>query len=89
MPVMAAELDPKLEAFVGDLVDAGRYETREAVLEEGLRLLAEREMHLAELRAEIDAALDDPRPWLSDEEVARNLALAAAELEAELARESV
>jgi antitoxin ParD1/3/4 len=50
-------LTPELEKLVQAKVESGRYTSESEVVEEALRLLEEREVHLNELRARVDKAL--------------------------------
>ena len=56
---ISAELGPKLEAVVDDLVKNGRYHSKSEVLREGVRLVQEREAALAEFEASLDEGLRD------------------------------
>ena len=51
---MSAGLTPENEQFVSDVVQAGSYTSREAVLDEALALLRQRE----ELRRKLDAGIE-------------------------------
>ncbi|MBD1549525.1 type II toxin-antitoxin system ParD family antitoxin [Roseibium aggregatum] len=55
----SANLGPKLERYVTDLVKNGRYNSRSEVLREGIRLVEEREKRLAALDAAISRGLAD------------------------------
>ena len=55
----SANLGPKLESYVTDLVKTGRYHSRSEVLREGVRLVEEREKRLAALDAAIARGLAD------------------------------
>ena len=55
----SANLGPKLENYVTDLVSTGRYNTRSEVLREGVRLVEEREKRLVALDAAISRGLAD------------------------------
>jgi antitoxin ParD1/3/4 len=55
----SANLGPKLESFVTDLVKTGRYNSRSEVLREGIRLVEEREKRLAVLDAAIARGVAD------------------------------
>ncbi|SMF48396.1 antitoxin ParD1/3/4 [Xaviernesmea oryzae] len=55
----SANLGKHLEDYVDELVNTGRYETRDDVLREGLRLLQIKERRLAELDAAIERSLAD------------------------------
>lgn len=54
---MTVSLSPELEKLVQAKVESGRYTSESEVVEEALRLLEEREVHLNELRARVDKAL--------------------------------
>ena len=69
---MHVEIAPELQDFITDAVRDGRYASVDAVLGEGLRLLAERDGKLADLRATIDASIARGGAY-SDEEVGRYL----------------
>jgi antitoxin ParD1/3/4 len=56
---MVLSMPPDLDAFVHQSVASGVYESEEAVLVAGLRLLQERERRLEELRAELRPALEE------------------------------
>src|SRR5258708_9269363 len=60
-PTMAisADLGKQLEEFVADLVASGRYSSKNEVLQEGVRLIQEREARLADLDASIARGLAD------------------------------
>lgn len=65
--MISAELGERLEAFVADLVENGRYNSKSEVLREGVRLVQDREARLAALdaalaqaEAEADAGLGNP-----------------------------
>ncbi|QLF72058.1 type II toxin-antitoxin system ParD family antitoxin (plasmid) [Peteryoungia desertarenae] len=55
----SANLGPKLENYVSELVSTGRYNSRSEVLREGVRLVEEREKRLAALDAAISRGLAD------------------------------
>jgi antitoxin ParD1/3/4 len=55
----SANLGPKLEDFVTDLVKTGRYNSRSEVLREGVRLVEEREKRLVALDAAIARGIAD------------------------------
>ena len=50
---ISAELGPRLESFVDDLVRNGRYGSKSEVIREGLRLVEEREKALASFDAKL------------------------------------
>lgn len=58
MPI-SADLGPKLEAVVNDLVANGRYNSKSEVLRQGVRVLQEYEAALAEFYAGLEKGLDD------------------------------
>ena len=57
--MISADLGRQLEAFVAQLVDTGRYNSKSEVLREGVRLVQEREARLAALDASIMRGLAD------------------------------
>jgi antitoxin ParD1/3/4 len=57
--MISADLGRQLEAFVAELVETGRYNSKSEVLREGVRLIHERETRLAALDASIMRALAD------------------------------
>ena len=57
--MVSADLGRQLEAFVAELVDTGRYNSKSEVLREGVRLIHERETRLAALDASIRRGLAD------------------------------
>ena len=56
---MSADLGEALERYVTDLVDSGRYGSRNEILRESMRLFQERETRLAELDASIRRGIAD------------------------------
>ena len=56
---ISADLGNQLEQFVADLVASGRYSSKNEVLQEGVRLIQEREAALADLDASIARGLAD------------------------------
>jgi antitoxin ParD1/3/4 len=58
---ISADLGPKLEAVVEDLVTNGRYNSKSEVLREGVRLVQEREAALERLHAELDKGRESVR----------------------------
>lgn len=57
--MISADLGRQLEAFVADLVETGRYNSKSEVLREGVRLIQERETRLAALDASIMRGIAD------------------------------
>ncbi len=57
----SANLGPRLESYVTELVNSGRYNSRSEVLRESIRLVEEREKRLTLLDAAIGRALQTPR----------------------------
>jgi antitoxin ParD1/3/4 len=55
----SGELGDQLEEFVANLVASGRYKSKREVLQEGVRLIREREARLADLDASIARGLAD------------------------------
>jgi len=55
----SVDLGSQLESFVGQLVKAGRYNSRSEILREGVRLIHERETRLAALDASIMRGIAD------------------------------
>ena len=53
------ELGSQLEAFVAEVIQSGRYQSKSEVLREGVRLVQDRERRLALLEAAIAKGLDD------------------------------
>lgn len=56
---MNVSVGAKWEAFVAEAVESGRYGSASEIVREGLRLVEEREVKLAALRAKIDAAIEE------------------------------
>lgn len=52
-------LGPRLERYVTDLVETGRYKSRSEVLQEGVRLVEERENRLVALDDAINRGIAD------------------------------
>ena len=57
--MISADLGARLEGFVTELVESGRYGSKSEVLREGVRLVEEREKRLALLDAAIERGLAD------------------------------
>lgn len=58
-----AELGPELETYVQQLIDSGRYSSRQEVLKEGVRLLEQKD-RLAAFKAMLDKGIEDSRNGL-------------------------
>lgn len=56
---IVVELSPRMEQLVNELVATGRFSSKNEVLQEGLRLLDEREKKLAALDAALARGLAD------------------------------
>jgi antitoxin ParD1/3/4 len=56
---ISADLGNQLEEFVADLVASGRYRSQSEVLQEGVRLIQEREARLVALDASIARGVTD------------------------------
>jgi antitoxin ParD1/3/4 len=56
---ISAELGAQLEAFVTQLVESGRYNSKSEVLREGVRIIQDRETKLAALHAAIARGIAD------------------------------
>lgn len=74
--MISADLGKKLEGYVRQLVESGRYGSKSEVLREGVRLIQDRETRLASLDASImrGVADADARRAKPAEEVFRRLA---------------
>ena len=57
--MISADLGKQLEAYIQQLVEAGRYGSKSEVLREGIRLIQDRETRLAALNAAIARGLAD------------------------------
>lgn len=57
--MISADLGPKLEEFVAELVANGRYNSKSEVLREGVRLIQDREARLAAFDAAIMRGIED------------------------------
>ncbi|WP_417491092.1 type II toxin-antitoxin system ParD family antitoxin [Maricaulis sp.] len=60
---MNVSIGKRWELFVEEQVKQGRYTSQSEVVREGLRLVEEREAKLAELRASLQAAINDERRY--------------------------
>ncbi len=56
---MNVSVGPRWEEFIDDLVKTGRYASATEVMQEGLRLVAEREAKLKALRETLAAAIEE------------------------------
>jgi len=56
---MSVSMPPDIDTFVHQAVATGMYESEEAVIVAGLRLLQERERRVEELRNELRPALEE------------------------------
>ena len=52
----------RYEAFIAEQIEAGRFNNSSEVVRAGLRMLEDHESRLEHIRAQIQSALDDPRP---------------------------
>lgn len=57
--MISADLGQKLETFVSQLVETGRYNSKSEILREGVRLIQDRETRLAALDLSIARGLAD------------------------------
>lgn len=64
---MNVSIGKRWELFVEEQVKQGRYTSQSEVVREGLRLVEEREAKLAELRASLQAAINDERRYTIEE----------------------
>jgi antitoxin ParD1/3/4 len=55
---ISADVGPKLEEYIENLVTKGRYNSKSEVIREGIRLVQEREARLAALHAAIQEGID-------------------------------
>ena len=73
----SVSLGKHFETFVQEQITGGRYQNASEVIRAGLRLLEDQELsrgeRVAQLKAEIDAAWDDPSPSIPAEEVLESL----------------
>lgn len=56
---MSVDLGERLESFVKEMVESGRYNSKSEVLREGLRMVQDREARLKAFDAAIDRGLAD------------------------------
>jgi len=56
---ISADVGPRLESLVDELVKNGRYGSKSEVVREGIRLVEERETALARLNAALERGLAD------------------------------
>lgn len=56
---ISADVGPKLEEYIENLVTKGRYNSKSEVIREGIRLVQEREARLAALHAAIEEGIAD------------------------------
>ena len=64
---MSYAVGSHFENFIRHQVSAGRFNNASEVVREGLRLLEERELKIAELRRQVQEALTDERRYTMDE----------------------
>ena len=55
-----ADLGPELEAYMQQLIESGRYSSRQEVLKEGVRLLQQQD-DLAAFKAMLDKGIEDSK----------------------------
>lgn len=67
---MSYAVGSHFENFIRTQVTAGRFNNASEVVREGLRLLEERELKIAELRRQVQEALADERRYTADEVMA-------------------
>jgi antitoxin ParD1/3/4 len=73
------ELNAPLDGFVEEQIASGRYRNATEVIGAALRLLAQQARRTEQLRAEVEAAFEDPRPSVPIDEVFARLDKRAAE----------
>jgi len=76
---MYVSVGDRWQAFVDELVKAGRYGSASEVVREGLRLVEERERKLQALRDMVNRSIDEGGPSLTLEEVDAHLDALVAE----------
>lgn len=79
---MNISLGKRWEVFIQEQVKQGRYQSQSEVVREGLRLVEEREVKLAELRQSIQDAIDRGGSY-TIEEVEAHLDSVAEDMKAE------
>lgn len=67
---MDVKIGSRWQTMITQAIESGRYASMEDVINEGLRLVAEREAKVAELRASLVAAMDDGGEFTSEEVLA-------------------
>ena len=77
---ISAELGSQLEAFVTQLVESGRYNSKSEVLREGVRIIQDRETKLVAMHSSIKHGLAD-----ADADTLRPMEDVFDELDSELA----
>lgn len=60
--VTSIVIDEQLDAFIGEQIDQGRFETADEVVEAGLRLLQKHEAEIEAIRAAIIEGEDSGEP---------------------------
>jgi antitoxin ParD1/3/4 len=78
---MNVSIGPRWESFIESVVAEGRYDSADAVLREGLRLVEEREQKMKALRETIEASIARGGSY-SDDEVRDSVDEALEEWEA-------
>mgnify|MGYP001615211036 CR=1 FL=1 len=64
---MNVSVGPRWDAYIEELLKAGRYGSASEIVREGLRLVEEREEKLAALRETINASIDQGGSYTSEE----------------------
>lgn len=67
---MSYSVGSHFEDFIRNQLIVGRYNNASEVVREGLRLLEERELKIAELRGQVQEALADERRYTFDDVIA-------------------
>lgn len=68
---MSYAVGSHFEDFIRNQVSAGRFNNASEVVREGLRILEERELKLAELRHQLQESLADPHRYTAEDVKAR------------------